>query len=80
MNFKNIGEHPKTIDEAVSRLLIILTGDKKAEIKTMAKDDLVFLLYPVSLYPLPKNLQISYADNSLMRIVQYSKFNRVYVA
>jgi len=43
MNLKNIGEHPKTIDEAVDRLLVILTDDEKAEIKTMAKDDLVFM-------------------------------------
>jgi len=43
LNLSNVGEQPKTVDEAVSRLLIILTDDKKAEIKTMAKDDLVFM-------------------------------------
>jgi len=43
MNFKNIGEHPKTVNEAVDRLLLILTDAEKEEIKTMAKDDLIFL-------------------------------------
>ena len=43
MNLKNIIEHPKTVDEAVDRLLDILTDTKKLEVKAMAKDDLVLL-------------------------------------
>jgi len=43
MNLKNIGEHPKTVDEAVDRLLVILTDTEKKEIKSMVKDDLIFL-------------------------------------
>ena len=45
MNFKNIIEHPKTINEAVNRLLIILTDVEKEQIKALTEDDLVLLHY-----------------------------------
>ena len=43
MNLKNIIEHPKTINEAVNRLLVILTDIEKEQIKALTKDDLVLL-------------------------------------
>jgi len=48
-NLNNIIEHPKTVDEAVKRLLVILTDDEKWEIKTMAKDDLIFLHFSLGI-------------------------------
>jgi len=43
MNFKSIIEHPETIEEAVNRLLAILTDAELQKIKSMAKDELVLL-------------------------------------
>ena len=43
MNLKNIIEHPKKINEAVNRLLVILTDTEKEQIKTLPEDDLVLL-------------------------------------
>jgi len=43
MNFKNMVESPKTIDDAVERLLVILTDDEKELIKALPKDDLILL-------------------------------------
>lgn len=43
MNLKNIIEHPKTIEEATNRLLVILTDAELNKIKTMPKDDLILL-------------------------------------
>ncbi len=45
MNLKNIIEHPKTIDKAVDRLLVILTDAEKEQIKALTEDDLVLLHY-----------------------------------
>ena len=43
MNLKSIIEHPKTINEAVDRLLVILTDKTKEQIKGLPKDYLVLL-------------------------------------
>ena len=41
MTFKNIVEHPKTVNEAVNKLLVILTDDDKEQIKVSPKNDLI---------------------------------------
>ena len=41
MNFNNIVEHPKTVNEAVNRLLTILTDTDKEQIKASVKNDLI---------------------------------------
>jgi hypothetical protein len=43
MKFKNIIEHPKTIDEAVNKLLVILTDQEKEQVKALPEEDLVLL-------------------------------------
>ena len=43
MNLKDIIEQPKTVSEAVNRLLVILTDIEKEQIKALPKDDLVLL-------------------------------------
>ena len=37
MNFNNMIEHPKTVDEAVEKLLTILTDDEKEQIKALPR-------------------------------------------
>ena len=41
----SIIESPRTIDEAVTRLLALLTEDEKENIRMMQKDDLVLLQF-----------------------------------
>ena len=43
MNFDCIIEHPKTVDEAVDRLLSILTDKEIDELKSTAEDELIML-------------------------------------
>ena len=43
MNFNNIVESPKTVDEAVEKLLTIHTDDEKEQIKASPEEDLVLL-------------------------------------
>lgn len=43
MNLKNIGEYPKTMNEAVSKLMVILSDQEKAQIKALSKNDLCLL-------------------------------------
>ena len=45
MNLKNIVGYPKTVSEAVDRLLTILTDLEKEQIKALPKDELVLLNY-----------------------------------
>ena len=43
MNLKDIIGHPKTVSEAVNRLLVILADVEKEQIKALPQDDLVLL-------------------------------------
>ncbi len=43
MNLNTIIENPKTIDEAVGRLLLILDENQKDIVRSMKKDDLAWL-------------------------------------
>lgn len=42
-NFQHNLQHPETVDEAVDRLMMILTGEQKATIAAMLEDDLINL-------------------------------------
>ena len=79
MNLKNIIEHPKTVDEAVDRLLDILTDTQRQEVKAMAKDDLVMMHFTLG-----KDIRNAFglndgnkallsnrsADNTAMKIIE----------
>ena len=45
MNLNNIVGYPKTVNEAVNRLLVILSDVEKEQIKALPKDELVLLNY-----------------------------------
>ena len=86
MNFKNIVEHPKTINEAVNRLLVILTDEEKEQIKALPEDELVLLNYN----SFGKDIRIAFglydgntallsnrsADNTAMTIIE-AMWNRL---
>ena len=59
MKFKNIIEHPKTINEAVNKLLVILTDQEKEQVKGLPEDNLV-LLY----FSLGRDIRNSFGLNS----------------
>jgi hypothetical protein len=79
MNFKNIVEHPKTVDEAVNRLLVILTDDDKEQVKALPEDDFVLLHFSLG-----RDIRTAFglnagntallgnlcADDSAMRIIE----------
>ena len=59
MNLKNIIEHPKTVDEAVDKMLVILTDDDKEQIIASTKDDLVCFHFSLG-----KSIRNSFGLNS----------------
>ena len=59
MNLNNIIDYPETIDEAVSRLIVILSDREKEQIKALPEDEL-FSLH----FSLGKDIRNSFGLNS----------------
>ncbi len=59
MNLESIIEHPKTVEEAVDRMLVILTDEAKKHIKATVNDDLVFFHFNLG-----KDIRKSFGLNS----------------
>ena len=65
---KSIIERPKTIDEAVNRLLTILTDDEKEQVKALPEDDLVLLHFSLG-----RDIRNAFGLNSAKRATALEK-------
>lgn len=64
MDLKKTIKHPRTVEEATNRLLVILADAEKQKIKAMAKDDLVLLHFSLGRYI--RNAFGLYVDNATL--------------